>query len=90
MIAQLRAPGGCPWDKKQTHSSLRSYLLEETYETLDALDRGDLKALQEELGDLILQIALHTQIGYENREFNMGDVLAGINRKIVFPTSTCL
>ena len=84
VIARLRAPDGCPWDKKQTHSSLRTYLLEETYEALDALDRGDLKGLQEELGDLILQIVLHTRIAEENHEFQMGDVLAGINKKIVF------
>lgn len=84
VIARLRAPDGCPWDKKQTHSSLRTYLLEETYEALDALDRGDLKSLQEELGDLILQIVLHTRIAEENHEFQMGDVLAGINKKIVF------
>lgn len=84
IIARLRAPDGCPWDKKQTHSSLRTYLLEETYEALDALDRGDLTGLQEELGDLILQIVLHARIAEENHEFQMGDVLAGINKKIVF------
>lgn len=84
VIAHLRAPEGCPWDKKQTHSSLRTYLLEETYEALDTLDRGDLTGLQEELGDLILQIALHARIAEENNEFSMGDVLAGINKKIVF------
>ncbi len=84
VIARLRAPDGCPWDKKQTHTSLRTYLLEETYEALDALDRGDLNDLQEELGDLILQIVLHTRIAEENHEFQMGDVLAGIHRKIVF------
>jgi tetrapyrrole methylase family protein / MazG family protein len=84
VIARLRAPQGCPWDRKQTHSSLRTYLLEETYETLDALDRGDLNSLQEELGDLILQIVLHAQIAQENMEFQMGDILAGINKKIVF------
>jgi tetrapyrrole methylase family protein/MazG family protein len=84
VIARLRAPDGCPWDKKQTHTSLRTYLLEETYEALDALDRGDLNDLQEELGDLILQIVLHTRIAEENHEFQMGDVLAGIHNKIVF------
>jgi tetrapyrrole methylase family protein/MazG family protein len=84
VIARLRAPDGCPWDKKQTHTSLRTYLLEETYETLDVLDRGDLKGLQEELGDLMLQIALHARIAEENGDFNMGDVLDGINNKIVF------
>lgn len=84
IIARLRAPDGCPWDKKQTHNSLRTYLLEETYEALDALDRRDLNSLKEELGDLILQIALHAQISQEKNEFQMGDILAGINRKIVF------
>lgn len=84
IIAQLRSPDGCPWDKKQTHTSLRPYLLEETYEALDALDRGDWNSLKEELGDLLLQIALHAQIAQENMEFRMADVLTGINRKIVF------
>jgi len=74
----------CPWDKKQTHTSLRPYLLEETYEALDALDRSDWNALKEELGDLLLQIALHAQIAYESKEFCMADVLSGINQKIVF------
>ena len=84
IIAQLRSPDGCPWDKKQTHTSLRPYLLEETYEALDALDRGDWNSLKEELGDLLLQIALHAQIAHERNEFRMADVLSGINRKIVF------
>jgi tetrapyrrole methylase family protein/MazG family protein len=83
VIAHLRAPEGCPWDRKQTHDSLRTYLLEETYETLSALDNGDMEGLKEELGDLLLQILLHAQIGVENGEFNMADVLEGINRKIV-------
>jgi tetrapyrrole methylase family protein / MazG family protein len=83
IIAHLRAPNGCPWDRKQTHTSLRTYLLEETYEALDALDKEDLEGLKEELGDLILQIALHAQIGVESGEFNMADILEGINRKIV-------
>jgi tetrapyrrole methylase family protein / MazG family protein len=84
LIAHLRAPEGCPWDKKQTHDSLRKYLLEETYEALDALDQNDLAGLQEELGDIVLQIALHAQIATENHEFNMADILEGINRKIVY------
>jgi tetrapyrrole methylase family protein/MazG family protein len=84
VIAALRAPDGCPWDKKQTHTSLRTYLLEESYEALDALDRNDLPALKEELGDILLQIALHAQIAKENAEFSMRDVLEGINTKIVF------
>ena len=85
IIAHLRAPeDGCPWDKKQTHSSLRTYLLEETYEALDALDKKDLGGLKEELGDILLQILLHSQIAAEAGEFTMEDVLAGINRKIVY------
>lgn len=84
LIAHLRAPNGCPWDKKQTHDSLRTYLLEETYEALSALDAKDMAGLSEELGDLVLQIALHAQIGVEASEFNFADVLEGINRKIVY------
>jgi tetrapyrrole methylase family protein/MazG family protein len=84
LIAHLRAPNGCPWDRKQTHESLRTYLLEETYEALAALDAKDMAGLSEELGDLMLQIALHTQIGVENGEFNFSDVMEGIHRKIVY------
>jgi tetrapyrrole methylase family protein/MazG family protein len=85
IIAHLRAPeDGCPWDKKQTHSSLRTYLLEETYEALDALDKNDLTSLKEELGDILLQILLHAQIASEAGEFTLADVISGINRKIVY------
>lgn len=83
IIAHLRAPEGCPWDRKQTHKSLRPYLLEETYEVLDALDSGDADDLREELGDLLLQIVLHSQIAVGAGEFRMADVLATINEKIV-------
>ena len=82
-IAHLRAEDGCPWDRKQTHQTLRLHLLEETYEALDALDRGDMHAIREELGDLLLQIVLHAQIGTENGSFRMADVIAGIQTKIV-------
>lgn len=82
-IAHLRAEDGCPWDRKQTHQTLRLHLLEETYEALDALDRGDLHSLREELGDLLLQIVLHAQIGTENGSFRMTDVIAGIQTKII-------
>jgi tetrapyrrole methylase family protein/MazG family protein len=85
LIAHLRAPvNGCPWDRKQTHDSLRTYLLEETYEALDALDRKDLEGLQEELGDILLQLALHAQIATENHEFNFEGVIEGIHRKLVY------
>ena len=62
VMHRLRAPGGCPWDAEQTHESLRSSLLEETYEVLDALDSNDMTALEEELGDLLLQIVFHSVI----------------------------
>jgi tetrapyrrole methylase family protein/MazG family protein len=81
-IAHLRSPNGCPWDREQTHQSLRPYLLEEAYEVLDTLDRGDHRALAEELGDLLLQVLLHTQIAIERNEFNMSDVIGHINRKL--------
>lgn len=82
-IAHLRAPNGCPWDRKQTHKSLRPYLLEETHEALSALDAGDMPALAEELGDVLLQILLHAQIGFEAGEFKMADVIRHIDEKIV-------
>lgn len=82
-IAHLRAPDGCPWDREQTHQSLRPFLLEETYEVLEALDAGDPQALAEELGDLLLQIVLHTQVAIDAGEFNMGAVIDHINRKLV-------
>ncbi|MCP4518779.1 MAG: nucleoside triphosphate pyrophosphohydrolase, partial [Delftia sp.] len=83
-IAYLRAPEGCPWDRKQTHQSLRSGLLEETYEVLDALDQDDVAALREELGDLLLQIVLHAQIAVEAGEFSMSDVIATVDSKIKY------
>jgi len=83
IIARLRAPGGCPWDQKQTHQSLRSDLMEEAYEVLAALDANDPQAMREELGDLLLHVVMQAQIAAENGEFNMGDVLNGIHTKIV-------
>jgi tetrapyrrole methylase family protein / MazG family protein len=83
IVAHLRAPDGCPWDKEQTHASLRTNLLEETYEALEALDADDPAGMSEEFGDLLLQIVLHAQIASEDGEFNMADILQGINRKIV-------
>ena len=82
-IAHLRAPDGCPWDKEQTHRSLRANLLEETYETLAAIDDEDYEAMAEEFGDLLLQIVLHAQIGNEEGIFSMEDIVKGINNKIV-------
>ena len=84
VVAHLRAPEGCPWDREQTHQTLRADLLEETYEALAALDAGDPEGLREELGDLLLLIFLHTQIASDNGDFTMVDVLRGINTKIVY------
>jgi tetrapyrrole methylase family protein/MazG family protein len=81
-IAHLRAPDGCPWDRKQTHQSLRPYLLEECHEVLAALDADDLQALREELGDLLLQIGLHAQIAAEMGEFQMADIISHIDAKL--------
>lgn len=83
LIAHLRSSEGCPWDREQTHLTLRPNLLEETYEVLSALDQNSMEDLKEELGDLLLQIVLHTQISDENEDFNLNDVIAGIHNKLV-------
>jgi len=83
IVATLRAPGGCPWDRVQTHETLRHYLTEEASETLSALDEGDPAKLKEELGDLLLQILMHTQIAEDEREFRMGDVIESVADKLV-------
>lgn len=83
IVARLRAPDGCPWDREQTHHSLRPFLIEEAYEALDALDRDDMADLAEELGDLLLQIVLHAQIATEEGDFNMQQVMDGIGAKLI-------
>ncbi len=83
LVAHLRAPNGCPWDREQTHRSLRPFLLEETYEVLSALDKEDPQALKEELGDLLLQIVLHVQIASEESNFKMPEVLKAIQDKLI-------
>jgi len=83
LMARLRAPEGCPWDRKQTHASLRHCLLEECHEVLEALDRNDPMLLREELGDLLLQILFHAQLAAEAGDFDLGDVLDGLQRKLV-------
>jgi len=83
IIARLRAPDGCPWDREQTHQTLRANLLSECYEALDALDKGDSAKLCEELGDILLQIMLHSQIAKDDKEFEISDVVKGISDKIV-------
>jgi len=82
-VAHLRAPEGCPWDREQTHASLRKHLLEEAYEALEALDQANLDGLQEELGDLLLQILMHAQIAQEQGNFRMSDVVFGIQTKLI-------
>ena len=83
IAARLRAPGGCPWDREQDHASLRPFLLEEAYEVYDALEHGATDHLAEELGDLLLQIVLHAQLGAEEGLFDLADVYRHISAKIV-------
>jgi tetrapyrrole methylase family protein/MazG family protein len=83
IIARLRAPDGCPWDRKQTHASLRENLLAECYEVLEALAEGDSAKLGDELGDLLMQIVLHAQIASEAGEFGLGEVVENINTKLI-------
>ncbi|MDX1994269.1 MAG: nucleoside triphosphate pyrophosphohydrolase [bacterium] len=83
IIAHLRAPEGCPWDREQTHDSLRPFLLEEAYEVLEAIENDDPQHLAEELGDLLLQIVLHTQIAIDDGEFYMSDVVRHVNHKMI-------
>lgn len=80
---RLRAPDGCPWDREQTHASLRPFLLEEAYEALEALDTGNVATLREELGDLLFQIVIHAQLAREEGGFDLGDVARGIADKLV-------
>ena len=82
MMARLRAPGGCPWDRQQDHRSLRPYLLEESHEVLEAINSGDMQSLCEELGDLLLQIVFHSELARERGDFTLWDVIDGITRKI--------
>jgi tetrapyrrole methylase family protein/MazG family protein len=81
--ARLRAPGGCPWDREQTHASLKTFLIEETYEVLDALENGNPRELSEELGDLLLQVLFHADLAREAAEFDISDVIVGIRDKMI-------
>lgn len=83
LMARLRAPGGCPWDRAQTHDSLRPYLIEESAEVLDAIAQNDPRSLCEELGDLLLQVVFHAQLASEAGDFSLDDVCGGINEKLV-------
>ena len=83
IVAHLRAPDGCPWDKEQTHESLRTHLLEESYEALSAIDSGDTESMREEFGDLLLQIVLNAQIANEFDEFSLTKIIKSIYDKII-------
>lgn len=83
VIAHLRAPEGCPWDRAQTHDSLRPYLIEEAYEAVEAIDQGDLQILAEELGDVLLQVVLHAQVAVEAGSFALPDVIRAITEKLL-------
>ena len=83
IMARLYGPDGCPWDRQQTHESLRSYLLEESYEAVEAIDRGDLDGLREELGDLLMQIVFHATIAEAHDEFALEDVVEAISTKML-------
>src|SRR2546428_6967902 len=83
VVARLRAPDGCPWDREQTHESLRPYLLEETYELLEAIDSGDDTKMKEELGDLLVQVAMHAEIAAQEGRFDAAQVSEAAAAKMV-------
>lgn len=83
IMRRLRAPGGCPWDREQTFDSIRKYTLEETYEVFDAIERRDWAALEDELGDLLLQVLFYAQMAADEGRFTIREVIGGLNRKLV-------
>src|ERR1700759_4630002 len=83
IMARLRAPGGCPWDREQTFDSIRKYTLEETYEVFAAIERRNWTDLKEELGDLLLQVLFYSEMAAEAGDFSISDVIAGLNRKLI-------
>lgn len=83
VLRTLRGPNGCPWDKKQTHKTMRENLLEECYEVLESIDEGDMQGLKVELGDLLMQVVFHAQIAEDNGDFDLGEVIKGINEKLI-------
>jgi tetrapyrrole methylase family protein/MazG family protein len=82
-VAILRSPDGCPWDREQTHRSLRANLLEEAAEAAEAIDEGDAEHLCEELGDVLLQVVMHAELAQESGAFTFGDVVDGIAQKLI-------
>src|SRR5829696_525114 len=83
LIARLRAPGGCPWDREQTHQSLKPMMLEEAYEVVEAIDEGNDEELAGELGDLLLQVVFHSDIATEEDRFTVADVIERVSSKMV-------
>lgn len=83
IMSRLRGPGGCPWDREQTHESLKKYVIEETYEVVDAIDSGDMDELRDELGDLLLQVLFHAELAKEQGIFDIDDVIEGISSKLI-------
>jgi tetrapyrrole methylase family protein / MazG family protein len=84
IIARLRSPGGCPWDREQTHDSIKGNMLEEAYEAVETIDKGDMSRLCEELGDILMQIVLHSQMAKEAGSFEIGDVIQKICDKLIY------
>lgn len=84
IIKILRSPDGCPWDKVQTHQTLKSNLIEESYEFLSEVDKANVDGMKEELGDVLLQVVMHAQISHDDNEFDINDVVDGIAKKMVF------
>lgn len=82
-VKKLRAPNGCPWDRDQTHETLKPYVIEEAYEVLEAIDSHNPQKIKDELGDLLLQVVLHAEIADENKEFNFFDIAENINQKLI-------
>jgi tetrapyrrole methylase family protein/MazG family protein len=83
VMAVLRGPGGCPWDKKQDYYSIKENIIEEAYEVVEALEKNDIPAFKEELGDLLLQVVFESQIAYEKNDFNLGDVAKVLREKLI-------
>lgn len=90
LITLLRAPGGCPWDREQTHVSIKSNFIEETYEVIEAINKNSISGLREELGDVLLQIALHCEMESEKGNFDFNDVCDELCKSSLFVTLTCL
>jgi tetrapyrrole methylase family protein/MazG family protein len=83
IMKMLRSPNGCPWDKEQTHKSIRNNLIEETYEAIEAIDTEDTELLKEELGDVLLQVVFHSEMEAEKGSFNIDDVCDGVCKKLI-------